>query len=405
MLVKIIDMSYDGNGVAKHGGKTIFIPHTDVGEEVEIEIVKSRSKFDVGSVTKVVKASSYRTIPPCPYYNECGGCAFQQVGYQRELMLKKMILQNELKKVGCIGDIDIEPSKSNYHYRNKIKLTYKQGELGYISAISHDFVGIKSCLLAESDILNAVDVTREYFKKYNYAHLKSVYFRKFNDGVMIIFLFAKREAFLYDKILDRFPIFLAEGEVLESDKAKIYKKYNVVKMSYKILDEEFKIDAKSFLQVNVDVAEKLYDFVVKNVDGKTVINAYSGQGVLSKLLAKKAEKVIGVECQKSSHDIAETIKTDNMTNYNAKVEEVISKLSKEADFIVLDPAREGCKQKVLEEIIKSNIKNIIYISCNFSTLTRDLKYLTKFYKIQKVKIFDMFPLTANMETCVILEKF
>ena len=115
--------------------------------------------------------------------------------------------------------------------------------------------------------------------------------------------------------------------------------------------------------------------------------------------------MIGIECQKSSHDIAETIKTDNMTNYNAKVEEVISKLSKEADFIVLDPAREGCKEKVLEEIIKSNIKNIIYISCNFSTLTRDLKRLTKFYKIQKVKIFDMFPLTANMETCVVLEKY
>ena len=99
MLVKIIDMSYDGNGVAKHGGKTIFIPHTDVGEEVEIEIVKPRSKFDVGRVTKVVKASSYRTIPSCPYYNECGGCAFQHVSYQRELMLKRMILQNELKKV------------------------------------------------------------------------------------------------------------------------------------------------------------------------------------------------------------------------------------------------------------------------------------------------------------------
>ena len=136
-----------------------------------------------------------------------------------------------------------------------------------------------------------------------------------------------------------------------------------------------------------------------------MINAYSGQGVLSKLLAKKAHKVIGIEMQSSAHKIAETIKTDNMINYNAKVEEVISKLSKEADFIVLDPAREGCKEKVLEEIIKSNIKNIIYVSCNFSTLTRDLKQLTKFYKIQKVKFFDMFPRTSNMETCVILEKF
>ncbi len=405
MLVKIIDISYNGSGVAKRAGKTIFIPQTDIGEEVEVEIAKSMSKFDIGRVVKVVKASPFRTSPPCPYYGKCGGCSFQHLTYERELSLKKQILQNELKKAGYISGIDIEPSEDSYYYRNKIKLTYKQGQLGYISALSHNFINIKSCLLAESDILNAIHTVEEYLKKYSYSHLKSVYFRKFNDGVMIIFLFSKREKFLYSNLLDKHPIFLAEGEVLESDKTKLYKEYNATKMRYEILDEAFDIDTKSFLQVNIGVAEKLYDFVVKNVDGKTVINAYSGQGVLSKLLAKKAHKVIGIEMQSSAHKIAETIKTDNMINYNAKVEEVISKLSKEADFIALDPAREGCKEKVLEEIIKSNIKNIIYVSCNFSTLTRDLKQLTKFYKIQKVKFFDMFPRTSNMETCVILEKF
>ena len=205
--------------------------------------------------------------------------------------------------------------------------------------------------------------------------------------------------------MDREKIIAAVGDILESNKTKIYKEYNKTIAKYEILGEVFDVDAKAFLQVNKCVTEKLYKYVIENVDGKVVINAYSGQGLLSRLLAKKAQKVIGIEVQSSAHRSAEMIKTDNMQNFNAKVEDIIYSISKGVDGIVLDPAREGCNAKVLEEITKSNIKNIIYISCNFSTLTRDLKLLTKFYKILKIKCFDMFSRTANIETCVVLEKF
>lgn len=403
--MKIIDISYDGNGVAKENRKVIFVPHTDIGEDVRVEILKQTSKFDIGSVSCVVKASPYRVTPPCPYFNRCAGCDFQHLTYERELELKCKILKDELKKVGFDGDIALSPCAECYHYRNKIKLSYRGGELGYISSLTHDFVAVDECMLAEKDILAALADVRKYLKNHSYKHLKNVTLKSFSGGVLLVFLFSERETFNIDEPLTKYPVIIAVGEVLESGKTKIVKEYNATKMKYEILGETFDIDAKSFLQVNKSVAEKLYSHVIENVAGDVAINAYSGQGVLSKLLAKKAKKVIGIEVGKSAHMIAEKIKTANMTNINAKVEDVIEKFAASADAIVLDPAREGCKREVIGAIVKNSIKKVVYISCNFSTLVRDLKELTKFYKIASATLFDMFPRTANMETCLILEKF
>lgn len=403
--MKIIDIAYSGNGVAKENGKVVFVPQTDIGEEVDVEIVKTTSKFDIGKISEIEKASPFRVIPPCPYYGKCGGCDFQHLTYERELKLKRHILKNELKKINFSGEIDVEKGEKVYNYRNKIKLTYKNGELGYISNLTHDFVAVDSCMLAEKNILLALKVVREFLSKNHFQYLKNVAFRSYQNGVMIIFLFSQKEKFVYDEVLNSYPVVIAVGEILESDKTKFVKIYNNADMKYQLMGEEFDIDAKSFLQVNKDMAEKLYKFVLNNIGEQVVINAYSGQGVLSKILAKKAKKVVGIEMQKSSHLIAEKIKSPNMYNVNAKVEDVIGKFATGVDAIVLDPAREGCKSEVLSEIIKANIKKIVYISCNFSTLVRDLKYLIKFYKIRKVKIFDMFSRTANLEVCLILEKF
>lgn len=402
--MKIVDVSHSGSGVARENGKVVFVRGTDIGEDVGVRIVKSTAKFDVGKVTKINVRSPYRTTPPCPYFGECGGCDFQHLEYHRELALKEIMLRNELKKVGYFGGISVEVSKQIYHYRNKLKLTYRGGELGYLGD-DDMFVRIKSCMLADNEILRALEGVKTYLQKYSFKHLKNITFRRFQGGVMLVFLFSEREKFSLDNCLEKYPIFLAIGEVLESDKTKIFQSYNESDMRYEISGEVFSVDAKSFLQVNYEVAEKLYSHVLKNVAGEVVVNAYSGQGVLSKLLAKKAKKVIGIEMQTSAHKIAEAIKSENMENIHAKVEDVIAKFSKVANVIVLDPARNGCHVRVLEEIIRSKIAKVVYISCNFSTLVRDLKRLSKFYKIANIKIFDMFPRTANLETCVILEKF
>jgi len=166
----------------------------------------------------------------------------------------------------------------------------------------------------------------------------------------------------------------------------------------------------AFNQINSKVASKMYDDVLKLVDNKRVINAYSGQGLLTYLIAQKAKFVYGIEYQKSAHLAAEKLKeliSDyKIENVCGKVEENIGPilLRDKIDLIVLDPARKGCQKEVLDSILGSGIDEIIYISCKYSTQVRDIKILKEKYKIDSVKIFDMFPNASNVETMVFLRK-
>ncbi len=156
--------------------------------------------------------------------------------------------------------------------------------------------------------------------------------------------------------------------------------------------------------MNNFVAKNLYDKVCLLAKDKIVVNAYSGQGELSRLLAEKAKFVYGIEVQTSAHMHAEQIKTSNMQNICGKVEDKLGEIDKNVDLIVLDPARAGCKASVLDEIINRKIHKVCYVSCNFSTLLRDIAVLQKNYDIKSVEIFDMFPMTAGLETLVIMQQ-
>ena len=260
------------------------------------------------------------------------------------------------------------------------------------------------CPLAEKEIDYAIKVVKEYLKVYKYQNLKSVTFRKTDEIILISFLFSKKEKLKYSKLLDNFIVATFIGDILESDKTKLFERFNF-KGTYKtILNEKIPADFNSFFQVNDEVAENLYRFVLNYCKNKKIINAYSGQGALSLLISKESQKVVGIEIQKSAHLIAEKIKKDNMKNINGAVEQELPKLLQKENFdlIVLDPAREGCKNSVIEAIKSAKIKEILYISCNFSTLVRDLKSLNNLYYIKNVSLFDMFPNTANMEVCVTL---
>lgn len=395
MRAKIVDISHSGNGVCKIDGKTYFVPYTDIGEEVELEMVESHKSYAIASAKKVISQSKDRVESPCPYFFQCGGCNFQFVTYERELEIKQIILQNELKKVGFANSIEIEPSKERFSYRNKIKLVYKEGKLGYYSN-SHEFVAINNCLLASEKIQNAIKWVREFLKDQRFNSLKNVIFREYENVVDVVFFFKHKEKFDLNGFLKDYNVYTAYGEIFESDKTKLEL----------VSGDKNRFDPRAFMQVNDYMAEKLYAFVSNEIEGDVVINAYSGQGFLTKILAERCKKVFGVEVQKSSHDMAEKIKLPNMVNINDKVENVIDSLvqNENADTIVLDPARAGCDNKVLNAIVSSKILKIIYVSCNFATLVRDLKVLTKDFNIKTIKAFDMFPNTANIETCVILTR-
>ena len=402
MKIKILDFSYNGSGVGKEeSGKTIFVPKVDVGEEAEVEVLKNNKTFDEGKVLTLLNTSSHRIKPKCPYFEKCGGCDFQHLTYEREKEIKTEIIKREFEKIGVKENIEFVDSEKRYNYRNKITLKHLNGKLGYNEASSHKFVEISFCPLADEKINKAVFDVLKFLKTKHFSFLKSVSFLLSKSDVLITFLFTQCEKLVLNEVLKAYSVFFAVGEVLE--KARITKVFGK-ECFYKVCGVNFPLFPTSFLQVNTLVSEKLYQFVQHNVRDTRVVNAYSGQGVLSVILAEKNEFVFGIEYQKSSHEIAEKIKTKNMINFCGKVEDVLPKLTNKVEAIVLDPARAGCKKEVLEAISKSSIAKIVYISCNFATLMRDLSFLLKDFKIENTTIFDMFPQTANLETCVILTK-
>lgn len=418
-MVEIFDISYEGAGVGKIDGQIVFVPKTLSGETVSIEIVQDKKSYLLGKLKKVLVSSKNRIDPVCPYYSICGGCDFQHCNYETEKSLKKGILRKEMSKVGIDKEIDFQECSERTGYRNKIKLEYKNNKLGYFESKSHNLFEIDKCPLATVEINNVLPKIKEFLSVNKFENLHSVYIKEVGKNLAICFLFDKnmiknvKNLTKNTKNMDIFgsvSIYFGFGDVLESDRTELVciKKGNP--LSKEINGKMFEFDLPSFNQINDEIAQKLYDYVIENVEKKRIINAYSGQGLLTFLLAHKAKFVYGIEYQKSAHLIAEKIK-ENLEEYKienicGKVEDDIQKIlaRDKIDAIVLDPAREGCQENVLAEINKSEINQIIYVSCNFATLVRDLKNLCNFYNIDSVKIFDMFPCTANMETVVILSR-
>ena len=401
--VEIFDISYDGTGVGKVGDKICFVPKTLPGEVVETKITGDSGKFCVGECKKVQTKSGARIEARCPHFDVCGGCDFQHCTYGQEQIFKRQILARELSKVGYAGEIDFVPCEQRFSYRNKVKFEVQDGKLGYFRPKTHDFFEVKTCPICDERILKALPLVEEFLRENNFMGLKNVCLKVFAGETAVCFLFDKN-AKIKEKnlkktaIFGRFLLFFAFGDILENDKTKV--------ICISKTREISSFDIRAFSQVNDEIAGKLYAEIAQIVGGKRVVNAYSGQGLLTKQIAASAKFVYGIELQRMAHEKAEQVCADckNVKNICGRVEIELQKISDDIDLIVLDPARAGCQKAVLEEIVARKTPEIAYVSCNFATLVRDLKLLKGFYKIEKVKIFDMFPCTANMETFVFLKR-
>lgn len=403
----VFDISYEGSGVAKDNNQIVFIPKTLPGEKVFAEIVKRNKNYSSAECKKIIKASPFRIDPKCPYFFECGGCSFQHCEYLQEKLFKIQILQKELSKVGFGGDVDFIPSENRFGYRNKVKFEVKNGMLGYFKPKSHNFFAVKKCPIVSPKLMCWTEKISQFIQENNFENCKSVYIKTLGNNIGICFLFSKKSK-KHGKnvknlnLFEKISVFFAYGNVLESDQTDIVCAQGKDKILQTVFGKNFECDIRAFNQVNDNVAEKLYQHIGNIVSDKNVVNAYSGQGLLTYIISSKAKFVYGIECQKSAHDSAKQFERTNIENVCGRVEDMLAGvLSKRlCDVIVLDPARNGCEKDVLKAIIDNKIPEIVYVSCNFSTLVRDIGILNQNYVIKSVKIFDMFPCTANMETVV-----
>ena len=436
---EICDINDDGDGVAKIEGKIVFVPNALPDEVVEGTIIYDKSKYSVGKVLKYLKKSEKRIEPECPYFSSCGGCNLQHMPYDCQLDFKTKKVQKALQKeLKCnfTQELVVMPCVKSkpYFYRNKIALPVDQsGKLGLFRNNTHKVLPIQNCLINEEWVENIIKAAESYIKvsnitiydeSLNKGLLRHVVARRVGKNIIITFVingdalpykeYAVSEFSKYFANFSlNFNINKTNSNLIMTDKfVNIYGSLSAQNESEGIV---YEVQNGSFYQVNDEIREKIYHLVKSRINKEDiVIECYSGAGVLSAIISKVCKFCYGIEIVKSATQDADKLKKtnniNNLKNINGDCAKVLPKLFEEIDAknkqttIVVDPPRKGLDAKVAESILSVKPNKIIYISCNPSTLARDLKIFAKDYNISFVQPFDMFPQTAHVETVVELVK-
>ncbi len=433
--VKIIDYGYNGEGIAKINGFTVFVPFTIVGETVDIVIILVKSDYAIGKVLKIIEGSSKRVTPPCPYYKKCGGCQLQHMEYAEQLVYKQNFVKNCLKKYAEL-DFTVQKviaSPKEYGYRNKFSFPISEIDgkmaIGMYKISSHTIVPIDNCLLQE-ECKFILDAFLEFannseLKAYNSESKKGVKHlvcRTYKGIILLTIVSTNKIANLqnlYKKLGQKYKIVNIVVNINNKDNNVILGNADYViagtgELKVNEFNLDYSINTHSFMQVNNQVKAMLYNKVLDNIESSSVvIDAYSGAGVLSGIMAKKCKQVYAIEIVNeaidNANDLVKANNICNLTNICGDCGEELPKLIKNLKsqniknlVVVLDPPRKGCDKKVLNALNEALPKTIIYVSCNPATLARDLNYLKEYYNITTIQPYDMFPQTANVETLVCL---
>lgn len=429
LTVEIIDLGINGEGIAKHDGAVIFVPFALLGEIVKIHIIYAKSKFYVGKITEIVKASEHRVTPTCPHFKKCGGCHLQHLSYDEALNFKTKLVENTLTKVGKLNIENlVKPCFASvpYYYRNKFSfpIGFKDKPfIGMYKENSHEIVEIENCHIQQPWAKPIIDLFNEFICENNISVyneqtkqglLKHLVCRMEDNKLLVCVVVNGNNLPNYEQLVSmlskNFTTFglmininKLNNNVILSDNYKHLYGIKTIKLTNN--DLNYEISLNSFMQVNTTIANQIYKRVQDLIKNEVVVNAFSGAGYLSGLLCKTAKHVYGIEIVASSHENAETLKRENnLTNLTNILGDVSEKLKtiKDYSFIVLDPPRKGCSKEVIDTILAVKPKNIIYISCGPATLARDLGYLKESYNINFVEPYDMFPQTHHVETVVCL---
>lgn len=397
--VLVEDLDHFGRGIAHINNKIVFINNTTKGDIVDIEIISTKKNYSEAKVIKFITKSKERVEPLCPYFNICGGCQLQFLKYEDTLSFKQKKVQDLITKnrIDYHKNIEIIENSKPYNYRNKISLKIIDGKIGYYEDSTHKLVEINECLIASNSINKVI-------KNYKLLNIKngSLTIRSNQNEEVLITINSNNPN--YDIDIFNLKEKVKVIGIVYNDKT-IYGDNFIYERLEGFL---FRVSYNSFFQVNSDINPKLFKLIENNISSNsTVLDLYSGVGTLSIVASKKAKEVIGVEIIPNavinSNFNAKINKRNNVKFLLGDVSNVIDKIKKDFDIIIVDPPRKGLDSKTINFLIKSKIKKIIYISCDANTLMRDLKLLENIYEIKDYKILDMFSYSYHLESFVILD--
>lgn len=446
-IFDIISQGYEGEGIAKIDNKyPIFIEGALKGEKVKVRIVKVNKNFAYGKLMEVLEASEERVNPPCAIYKRCGGCKLQHASYKAQLDFKWDRVKDCVSKIGKLDPSIVKyplGMEEPWRYRNKVQLPIGliNGEvkIGFFAPRSHDIIDMESCLIQDEIGDKVVKLTREWIEKFNIRPynvdgeydekgiVRHIMIRRgfTTNEVMVVLVtngenLPHKEEFV-DLMVKNIPGIKSVIQNINSKKTNVIlgleskTLWGEDTISDYIGDFRFNISPLSFFQVNPIQTEVLYGKALEyaNLTGnEEVFDAYCGTGTITLFLSQKAKKVYGVEIIPQAIDNAwinaKENKVENVEFFVGESEVVIPDLINKgvkADVVVVDPPRKGCDKKLLDAITNIDAKKIVYVSCDPSTLGRDLKVLEENgYKTLEVQPVDMFPNTAHIENVALLIK-
>ena len=387
---KIESLDNFGRGIARIDNKIIFIENALPNEEVEIEVTKEEKRYSEGKVIKYIKTSKQREEPDCPYYNQCGGCNISHMTDKEQLKFKEETFINIVNRSTSLDlkPIVIESSKTKY-YRNKITLKIENNKWGYYQNKTHKIINISNCLIAKESINNIINNQNLFKIKEGEIVIRSNY----NDEILISITSNTKVEVDINRLKEISKLL----GVIVNNKI-IYGKDSFIEL---IDNKLFKVSINSFFQVNLNILKEIFKILSRKTYNN-IIDLYCGVGSLGIVINKN--KLFGIEISESSIKDALINSKMNQQNNNYYIlgdSSKIEDIKEEIDMIIIDPPRSGVDKKTIEHILKSNVKNIIYMSCNPITLSRDLNILKEIYLIENSYILDMFPQTYHVE-CVTL---
>lgn len=452
----IHDIADDGMAVGRHNDWVVFVKGAVPGDVIHARVFKKKKKYGFASLEEVVTPSEKRVNPICSHFGICGGCKWQNLDYAAQLSFKQNMVTNAFKHLAGIQHYKSEPivgCSNIYHYRNKLEYTFSNKRwfttdemhltepssthgLGFHVPGRFDKVlDINTCHLMD----NRHNEIRNFIKSFCVQHDYSFYDIKNQVGLMrtllirttlagdwmVVLVFghddAEKLSSIMQAVKNEFTFITSLQYIINTKKNDTY--YDLEPICYhgnthimeQMDDLTFRISVRSFFQTNTAQAIQLYrtTAAMANLHADDIVyDLYTGTGTIANYIARSCKKVVGIDYVSDAIEDArqnsELNKINNTTFYAGDMKHVLDDTlictHGRPDVVIVDPPRAGMDKEVIRQLLGTEAKRIVYVSCNAATQARDVALLSEHYAVQRMQAFDMFPHTHHVENIALLER-
>lgn len=448
--VSITDLNHTGEGVGRWGGRVIFVPDTVTGDRVLVRLVRVKSNHAIGKLYQLLEKSPHCIRPSCIVADKCGGCQWQHIDYSYQLEAKQNLVAQALERIGGFTSPPVAPvltSEASLAYRNKATYPLKrsttgQVQAGYYQQGSHQLINLNQCPVQDARLNPLLAEIKQDIQQLGWSiydenrhqgrlrHLSLRIGRR--TGEMLLTLISTEWKLQNLDIqaqqwLSRYPKLVGvcinrnpdRTNVIFGDETRCVAGQPYLREEFAGL--EFQLRPETFFQVNTEAAEALLNVIVEQLalsGNEVLVDAYCGIGTFTLPLALRVQQAIGLEVQSASVEQArlnaQLNDITNVTFQTGAVEQLLPQLGIAPDIVILDPPRKGCvstvgsksPRTVIETLLETLPKRIVYVSCKPATLARDLKLLcqTGNYQLTHVQPADLFPQTSHVESVAFLTR-